>query len=80
MLNVLKHASSKFLGKPHLQLARGTFPQRVIFRFRGAQKHLPERQLCELVDRYYGGWKQTQAYGKLKGYIRSVLFVPNTLL
>lgn len=34
------------------------------------QKALPDRQVCELVDRYYGGWKQTDSYRKLKGTIR----------
>lgn len=32
----------------------------------GAQKALPDRQVCELVDHYYGGWKQTEAYKTLK--------------
>ncbi|CAM9651574.1 unnamed protein product, partial [Ectocarpus sp. 8 AP-2014] len=30
------------------------------------QKALPGRQVCELVDRYYGGWKQTDGYRALK--------------
>lgn len=34
------------------------------------QKALPDRQLCELVDRYYGGWKQLDAYQTLKQSIR----------
>lgn len=34
------------------------------------QKALPDRQLCELVDRYYGGWKQTADYKTLKNSIR----------
>ncbi|CAM9585241.1 unnamed protein product, partial [Sphacelaria rigidula] len=34
------------------------------------QKHLPHRQLCELVDHYYGGWKKTAAYQQLKRSIR----------
>lgn len=34
------------------------------------QKVLPDRQVCELVDRYYGGWKQTNGYKALKQSIR----------
>lgn len=34
------------------------------------QKVLPDRQVCELVDRYYGGFKQTDGYKALKESIR----------
>lgn len=38
----------------------------------GQQKALPHRQVSELVDRYYGGWKQTPDYRTLKDAIRLV--------
>ena len=42
------------------------------------QKALPDRQVCELVDHYYGGWKQTEGYKTLKESIRWVgVFLPS---
>lgn len=34
------------------------------------QKALPDRQVCELVDRYYAGWKETEGYKQLKEKIQ----------
>ncbi|CAB1113455.1 unnamed protein product [Ectocarpus sp. CCAP 1310/34] len=74
-------ARSKDKLSPDLNLARPWLPHEAAMytramleegskNFYAAQKALPGRQVCELVDRYYGGWKQTDGYRALKESIR----------